>query len=70
MKQCNRCTLDNIRREAKREKQAVTVRSDPFGVWPGGQRVYVHPKDVRNPQDYGDQYFATWFAEVPDTCCC
>jgi len=39
---CNYCSLQTIRKEAKKKKLKVTI----LAGWHGGMDVYMHPKNV------------------------
>ena len=72
---CNYCSLQDARHRAKERKMKVTIRSDAFGSWGGGQAVFIHPRDVKiegcpKEGEPGHEYLSMWLAEVPERCCC
>lgn len=68
MADCNHCSLQRIRDDARETKQKVTL-----GYSHGGTDVYVHPREVNinklNAQEK-EKYHRAWLMEVPDHCCC
>ena len=72
---CNFCDLRDIRLQAKKENQKVTVLAD--AIWGmGGLNVYVHPKDVNVAKLEGGEdgerakYRVSWMKEIPSNCEC
>lgn len=78
--QCNYCSLQRIRAQAKHDKQIVTMmpgRTFGHGKKDGGGirgiDVYVHPRKVIVRElrpDQREKYWATWFWELTDRCVC
>lgn len=72
MSQCNFCNLKEPKREARKNRQKVTLRPG----WNGGLDVYVHPKNVVIPKIDGDKnplrkkYCHQWFQALTDRCVC
>jgi hypothetical protein len=67
MSQCNYCTLQTIKRQAKQEGLCVTV--DAAG------NVYAHPCSVEvatHPSSSGprSEYWRAWFMELSSRCTC
>lgn len=64
MSQCNYCTLQSIKEEAKANNQIVTVLDG---------NVYVRDKqeelDLRSPDD-GNKQWKAWMMEIPKQCEC
>jgi len=77
---CNYCSLRIIRKEAKEKKLKVTL----LAGWHGGIDAYMHPKNVTRQElqacrekTWGDipnsgpgKYWAAWFMEITNHCCC
>lgn len=75
MAECNYCTLQRIRRDAKKKGMEVTVLGDAdWGM--GGKNVYVHPTAVNIAELEGGedgerkQYRMAWLMSIPDQCVC
>ena len=75
MSDCNYCSLQRIKRDARKDGLTVTVLRDAaWGM--GGQNVYVHPKGVKIAKLPGGEdgerakYRQSWFMELPDGCRC
>ena len=72
---CNFCSLEQIKREAKKKGQRVTVLPDArWGM--GGVNVYVHPKHVNVRVMEGGEdgerrsYHVSWMMQLTAHCCC
>jgi len=70
--QCNHCSLLDIRARAQSKGYDVTLSNEDSGV-----TVYVHPRghtpEKGNDPSTGNPrspYFASWFMELTDHCCC
>lgn len=57
---CNYCTLEDIKRRAKKDGEVVTTRPAKGG----GVEVATH-KPGEEPKEFG-----VWFMVLPDHCCC
>ena len=71
--QCNYCSLQEVRSQAKRDGLKVSLRPG----WYGGTDIFVHPKDVKIPSGQQDddsplrmKYCARWMMEIGRSCCC
>lgn len=65
--QCNFCSLEDIKRKAKREGKKVTLlpaKRDKYYM--GGLDVFVHPKKVKPTR----RHLVAWFMELGNSCCC
>jgi hypothetical protein len=79
--QCNFCTYQSIKRDAKKNGSRV-VKRYAVAYQLGGVNIYVVPKGVEVPKVIkgcdvtykGDafhrKYFRAWFMELPDHCAC
>lgn len=65
MGQCNFCSLREIKKRARKEKQRVTTFP-----WKGGIECYVHPWEVEPVKEDESPYFTAWFMRLPDHCVC
>jgi hypothetical protein len=76
--QCNYCSLQELKAEARRRKLRVSVlpsRPSRFRVrGMVGLNVYVHPRSVSGSElaKLGDKspYWRSWFGDVTKSCCC
>lgn len=71
--QCNFCSLQEVRRRAKKDGMRVTLRPG----WDGGTDVFVHPKNVTIPQGqqhddsrFRKKYCRQWMKEIGEQCGC
>ena len=70
---CNYCTLKEIKANAKKMNNKVTVLQSNFFEMGGGFDVYSHPKNIKIKEITGgerEKYFKAWLMEIPDHCCC
>ena len=80
MGQCNYCSMQGIKRNAKQQKKKVVTRYSSFM---GGINVFTVPQGVEIPKKiveasdelpngdkFHEEYFTSWFMELPDHCCC
>ena len=73
MSWCNKCSLQQIKVEAKKKNWKVDIFDAPTMPGEKGIDVYVHPKHIKITEDNKDEheyYFASWFMEVGDECEC
>lgn len=77
--QCNYCSLQRIKAQAKHDKKIVTMMPGPrlAPKAAGGIRgidVYVHPRSVNvreiKSREARDDYWVSWFWELTDHCVC
>jgi len=61
---CNHCSLQIIKRRAKKESKEVTIIKN---IEHGGTDVYVHSKSESIDKE---KDFAAWFMELSSRCCC
>ena len=66
MGQCNRCTLRNIKKVAKKDGKTVLVNPDSTYAL-GGMNVYVKQKHEALNHD---QHFVAWMMEIGKMCEC
>ncbi len=70
MSECNYCSFERIKRQAKHDgKQVVTQKG-----WKKGTDVFVVPKDtkvaIKPSQSFRDKFFVSWFWVLTDHCVC
>ena len=75
MTQCNYCSLQLIRDNAKKNNLKVTILSDAtWGM--DGKNIYVHSDNIDITKLQGgedgerEQYRKSWMMEIPNQCCC
>lgn len=74
MTECNRCSLQEYRKEARDKGMKVTtVRNAKWGM--GGVNVYRHPPEVKVADIEEDspehkKYSIAWFMSIPAGCEC
>ncbi len=61
---CNYCTVEEIKRRAKREGKILKFKSDPFHTWGNGKKAYLEDPKTKLREHLG------WFAEITDHCVC
>lgn len=66
MTRCNRCTLDDIEREAKRQGRKVLLEPDPTPEFPNAVRVIY----IERGADSHLKLAGSWFAELTPECAC
>jgi len=71
---CNYCSFARMQLVAKREGMRITKRAAWHGQFAKGVDIFVHPPNLRIPQDRKDPtfilYHKAWFAELGDRCAC
>ena len=67
---CNYCTLQRIKRDAKKSGKKVSIRNETLLHWTQGRAVYVHPNTVKGNARFDKKYFQAHFAELTDHCVC
>jgi hypothetical protein len=72
--QCNYCSLQAYRREAKHNNMKLTLmQGSKYKSLPHGIDVYVHPRSV-NVRELSrtmrQRYWRSWFMELSDHCVC
>jgi hypothetical protein len=63
---CNYCKLQSIRRDAKKKKKRVVMKSAGFNHGLGGYNVYLLDKG----QKPNDKNFISWFMMITGVCVC
>jgi hypothetical protein len=71
---CNYCSLQLYKRQAKHNKQKLTLMSGvKYKSLPAGIDVYVHPHNVNVRElsrSMRERYHVSWFMELSDHCVC
>lgn len=73
--QCNYCSLQRYKREAKERKMRVSVLPSRFRIeGMTGLDVYVHPKTVSGTelakQGSDSPYHRSWMGDITERCVC
>ena len=74
MGQCNYCTMQQIKRDAKLNYKKVITRDGTGQL--GGTDVFVVPQNTSVPEKivndnvFSTKYFVAWFMKLPDHCAC
>lgn len=73
---CNYCDLRQIRSRARQEGKSIIMSSANAEFGLGGTECFIVPKGMKKaqlnelPKEERDKYFAAWFMNLADHCCC